>query len=901
MNFWRKTSQAFQDMSITAKLGLGIGLLLSLVAMIAVTGFLSIIFICDAQESIQRSREIQQMVLEMDRGMEKARRLHADFHLQFPRVGLAKAHEQYAQPSVKQTARVIADSNTLKDLVARSPVSEALHKSRVNLNLYLSSAKRFADTSIQAVELATELAAPERGLDARLESGLADLQAELNDAENLASHFGRMKSFIQDYRTTRKRFLMQSAFNAAFNLRKEIDRAPAFDDARKERINLLLDRCITVADKILDVDVAIRSKFNDFALQAEAADKVSTILVKLAQAEVKQAQAEITRANRIAAGIMIAIILAGLVGAVGIAVVLNRSITRRVVGLTASAAELRSGNLDVFAPEEGKDELSQLAGAFNVMAARIKELIDTLEQKVELRTAELAESERRFRELFEHSTNGVAVFEAVEDGEDFIFKDVNKACERIERLERREFIGKKVTELFPGVGEFGLLDVFREVWRTGLSARHPVSFYSDGRLEGWRENLVYKLPTGEIVAVYHDCTAQKQAEIERTTMEAGLQRARKMETIGLLAGGVAHDLNNILAGIIGYPDLLLMQIPEESELKGPIEAIRESGYRAAAVVADLLTVARGVAGVRTTADLNGLVAEYLDSPEIRKLESLHAHVSCAAKLDARESNIRCSPVHINKCIMNLVMNSMEAIDGAGHIVLSTFNRRVDEGAARENGIQPGEYVVLRVTDDGKGIPPRDLDRIFEPFYTSKVMGRSGTGLGLAVVWNSVVDHGGAVFVESSSEGTSFDLYFPVSGQEAACEKRPEGIEGLKGNGEKILVVDDEPQLLDIAARMLRTLGYETACVSSGEKAVDYLRENRVDLVLLDMIMDPGINGRRTYERIVEIRPDQRAVISSGFSESEEVFRARELGARGFLKKPYSIEELGRAVKEAMAR
>jgi PAS domain S-box-containing protein len=889
-------------MSITGKFSLGIGLLLSLIVMVAATGFLSIGFVRDAQQSIQVSREIQRLVLEMDRGMEKARRLHADFFLQYPQVGLAKAHEQYAQHSVRQIAQVIDDSNTLRSLIAKSKVSEAFRKSHVDLNLYLSSAKRFADTSIQSVELVTELAAPERGLEAQLDSFFDALKTETYETESLMHLYGRMKSFAQDYMITRKRFLMQSAFNAAFSLREEVARANALGAPQKEKINILLDQCIATAEKILDTDVAIKSKFNDFALQSEAADKVSATLVRLAKEEVDQGRARITRAHMTAIVIIAVITIAGLIVAVSIAAILNNSITRRVVKLTASAEELRKGNLDVFAGEDGMDELSRLARTFNVMSARIRELIDNLELKVEQRTAELAESERRFRQLFEHSISGVAIYKPFEEGKDFIFRDVNNACEKIEGVDSRELRDRRVTEVFPGIVESGLLDVFRQVWRTGESVRHPVSFYSDGRLEGWRENSVYRLPTGEIVAIYDDRTAQKQAEIEKRNMEAKLQRARKMETIGLLAGGVAHDLNNILSGIIGYPELLLLQIPEDSELRDPIKAIRNSGERAAAVVADLLTVARGVASAKTTANLNHLVLEYLNSPEGLQLKSLHTHVACTTKLDPQLSNIYCSPVHIKKCIMNLVVNSMEAIDGAGHIIISTHSEQVDERKAWENGIQACEYAVLRVKDNGRGISQKDLEHVFEPFYTKKIMGRSGTGLGLAVVWNSVMDHSGAVLVESGPEGTSFDLYFPASKQKIYSEKNEEGNkEILKGDGEKILVVDDEPQQLDIASRMLKMLGYSVACAGSGEEAIGYLRENRVDLVMLDMLMDPGMNGRQTYEHIIEIHPSQKAVIASGFSESEDVLRAQKLGARGFIRKPYTMEQLGRIIKEEMNR
>lgn len=889
-------------MSITTRFGLGIGLLLSLIVTVAATGYLSIKFIRDAGKSIQISTEIQRLVLEMDRGMEKARRLHGDFFLQYPEIGLTKAHEHYAQPSVRQIAQVITVSNTLKNLIAQSKVSDALRKSHVDLNLYLSSAKRFADTSIQSVELVTELAAPERGMEARLEDHFAALQTEMAKAENLARLYSEMKSFVQEYRITRKRFLMQSAFNVASRLREEIDNVSAFDRDQRESINNLLDRCINTAEKILEIDVAIKAKLNDFTLQAENVDPVSITLVKLAKEEVRQAQTRILHAHRMASIIMAAITLAGLIVAMNIARILNIGITRRVVKLTRFAAELRKGNLNVIAGEEGMDELSQLARTFNVMAARIRELVDNLEQKVERRTAELTESEGRFRQLFEHSSSGVAVFEPFEDGKDFIFRDINRAVERIEGVKRQEVLGKKVTEVFPGIMEFGLLDVFRKVWQTGQSARHPVSFYSDSRLSGWRETSVYKLPSGEIVAVYDDLTARKQAEIEKRAMEARLQRSQKMEAIGLLAGGVAHDLNNILSGIVGYPDLLLMQIPENSKLRKPIKAIQESGQRAAAVVADLLTVARGVASVKKTASLNSLVMEYLSSPENLKLKSLHENIICTTELDPLLHHICCSPVHIKKCIMNLVMNAMEAIDGAGRIVISTHNRKVDEKMAWENGIQAGEYAVLVVTDDGGGISEQDLKHIFEPFYTKKVMSISGTGLGLAVVWNSVMDHDGTILVESSAKGTSFNLYFPASRQDMASEERNAGIEGLTtSSGEKILVVDDESQQLDIAGRMLKVLGYDVTCVNSGEKAVDYLQEKSVDLVLLDMLMEPGINGRQTYERIIKIHPNQKSIIASGFSESEDVKKAQQLGVGGFIKKPYSIEQLGRIVKEEMNR
>ncbi len=902
MGFRDSMRRAFGNMSITVKFGLGIGLLLSLIVMVAATGWISMEFVRKAQESIEKSTEIQRLVLDMDRRMEKARRLHGDFHLQHPRIGLAKAHELYAQPSVRETAQVIKISNALRNLISQTMVGEELQRSHTDLNLYLSSAKRFADTSIQSVELATELAAPEWGLEPRMDNLLHALGKETAGIQKFDRLYEQIRSLTQDYRITRERHVMQSAFNAAFSLRDAALNDPNGDEGRKARIKELLDEYTNVAGRILDAETSIKAKFNDFALQSAAASAVSATLVKLADEEVGNARAKIERAHAMALLIMAAITLAGLLAATGIAVFLNKSITRRVVLLTQSAMEFQKGSLDAPTVREGMDELSRLNDAFAAMAARITQLIVNLEQEVGQRTSELGESERRFRLLFEHSSNGVVILDTVGDGKDFLLKDINRAGETIDGVKREQLRGRRVTECLPSMVEKGMLEAIESVWREGESIRHPITSYSNGALLSWRENHIYKLPTGEIVVVFDDLTAQKQAEIERLNMETKLQRAQKMETVGLLAGGVAHDLNNILSGIVGYPELLLLQIPEDSKLRAPIRAIRESGMRAAAVVADLLTVARGVARAKTTADLNDLVLECMDSPENMKFRMLHAGTECTTELHHEALPIHCSPVHIKKCIMNLVVNATEAVDdGFGRIVVATRQEALDERKAAKLGIQPGEYAVLSVKDNGKGISEEDMEHIFEPFYTKKIMGRSGTGLGLAVVWNSVMEHGGTVEVENSIDGTCFHLFFPISdaAEEVAREDENGGLAGLKGHGERILIVDDEAPQLDIASRMLKILGYDVDCAPSGELAIDYLRANKVDMVLLDMLMYPGINGRQTYERILEIHPGQKAIIVSGFSDSEDVQQAQRLGARGLIKKPYTIEQLGKTLKRAL--
>jgi CheY-like chemotaxis protein len=251
--------------------------------------------------------------------------------------------------------------------------------------------------------------------------------------------------------------------------------------------------------------------------------------------------------------------------------------------------------------------------------------------------------------------------------------------------------------------------------------------------------------------------------------------------------------------------------------------------------------------------------------------------------------------------MNLVSNASEAIEGSGVITISTTNRYVDRPLRGYDDVKTGEYVVLSVSDNGSGISSDDLERIFEPFYTKKIMGRTGTGLGLAVVWNTVQDHKGYIDVTSDKNGTTFELYFPITRDVTSGKKLSIPINEYKGNGEMILVVDDVESQREISCQMLDTLGYKTEAVSSGEEAIDYLKGLTVDLVLLDMIMDPGINGRETYESIIKIHPNQKAIIVSGYAETAEVKEAQKLGAGNYIKKPLTLEKIGMAVKEELEK
>jgi len=399
-------------------------------------------------------------------------------------------------------------------------------------------------------------------------------------------------------------------------------------------------------------------------------------------------------------------------------------------------------------------------------------------------------------------------------------------------------------------------------------------------------------PVG-VMAFYIDAT-------ERNQLEAQLQRAQKMEALGTLAGGVAHDLNNTLSGLISYPEILLMDLPEDSPLRKPIQAIHASGQKMAAIVKDLLTLARrGVAATKVL-NLNGIVSNYLLSPEFERLKDFYPNIELQTRLDPDLLNILGSSVHLSKTVMNLITNAAESMPEGGLILISSENRYLDRPIRGYDDVKEGDYALLSVSDWGVGIPSKDLKRIFEPFYTKKIMGRSGTGLGMAVVWGTVKDHKGYIDVMSKEGvGSTFTLYFPVCREELPQEIVPTVIDDYMAKGESILVVDDIEDQRNIAMMLLKKLGYSVKSVASGEEAVEFIKDQKVDLLVLDMIMDPGIDGLETYRRILKFNPGQKAVIVSGFSETRRVKEAQSLGAGAYVRKPYLMEKIGRAARSEL--
>jgi two-component system, cell cycle sensor histidine kinase and response regulator CckA len=512
----------------------------------------------------------------------------------------------------------------------------------------------------------------------------------------------------------------------------------------------------------------------------------------------------------------------------------------------------------------------------------------------------LKESEEKYKKIVQYAPAGIFEF----DLETLRFISVNDVMCEFTGYGEDEFLNMDPTVLLDDESKSTYEQVIEKVF-----ADHPRELSTEFNIKGKADVGFIVLLNARIfyadgapkraMVVAHDMTKIRRAEEEKRTLEAKLQSARKFESLVTLAGGVAHDLNNILSAIVGYPDLLLDTLAPDSALCGPLTTIKKSGQKAAEIVQDLLTLARHNVSTKKVVDLNQIVQDFLTSPEYRDAVGERENIAVEMQFSKHPLKLLGSATHISKTVMNLVQNAVDAMPAGGTLTLSTRASYIDTPFSGYERIPLGEYAIFEVSDTGIGMPSSDLEKIFEPFYTKKVLGRSGTGLGMSVVWGTVKDHEGYFDIATEEgTGTTFSLYFPASRLEIDVSPTVY-IEDYLGNGESILVIDDAKEQRDLATRMMQRLGYEVFSAGSGEEAVQRVRERSFDLLILDMIMPPGIDGLETYRRILEIIPGQKAVIASGYSQTENVKEAQRLGADSYVKKPYTLENIGLAVRRAL--
>ncbi|MFC1558799.1 PAS domain S-box protein, partial [candidate division KSB1 bacterium] len=536
------------------------------------------------------------------------------------------------------------------------------------------------------------------------------------------------------------------------------------------------------------------------------------------------------------------------------------------------------------------DESGKVLGTIGI-ARNINE-----RKKVEER---LKESEERYRDLFENASD---MIQSV--GLDGTILYVNNAWKKTLGYTDEEISNLRLSDIIHPDSREHCNQVFQKV-----ISEIPVSNIEAAFITKTGKKILVegsancKMENGKPVStrgIFHNVTERKKAEDERNKLQEQLFQSQKMESMGRLAGAVAHDLNHVLTGLVTYPDILLLDMEKSDPLREKIENIKKSGQRAAAIVEDLLSIARG--GIENTESLNinSVIIDCIDSPEIKQIKRYNPDIIFDIELEPFLNNIISSEIHLSKILHNLINNAAEAMPSGGKILISTSNKKIKKTISGYENIPKGEYILLCVSDTGKGIPKKDLTRIFEPYYTKKKFKKFVTGIGLTVVWNITKEHNGFIGVKSEvGSGTVFYIYLPITKEKTEQNDNIRIMEEYVGNNEAVLIIDDDEGLRNIGMELLKILKYSPIAVSSGEEAVEYLKNNKVDLILLDMLLGDGMDGLDTYKEIIKIDPDQKVIIISGFSASDKIKETQRLGAGDLVNKPFTIEEIGLAIKKEL--
>ncbi len=524
-------------------------------------------------------------------------------------------------------------------------------------------------------------------------------------------------------------------------------------------------------------------------------------------------------------------------------------------------------------------------------------LIRKLEEKMfdlEKEISRRRDAELRFRDLFAsisdvvytHDLNGCLL-------------SVNPATCKLFGYEEKELIGRRITELmgpeFADAFENEYLDIIRqERFYEGTSifhARKGTKVYLE-----YRSSIVN--PTNEepyISGIGRDVTARILSERELKTLQEQLFQSQKIEAIGTLSGGIAHNFNNILTGILGHVSLMMMEKDPLHQDVVHLKKIEAYVQNAVGLTKDLLGFARGGKYEIKPTALNELIKQECGTFGFTRKE-----IQIKEKYERKLWAVEVDRGQIQQVILNLYVNAWQAMPGGGVLFIQTENITVGEQSTTPPEMGPGRYVKLSVTDTGIGMDKTTQERIFEPFFSTKESGQ-GSGLGLSSVYGIIKNHGGFIDVYSKQEeGTTFNIYFPVSDKEIVSERlgSPQ-IRTLPGRG-TILLVDDESMILDVGRSMLEKLGYKVVVARSGKEALNIFEKqgHKIDLVILDLIM-PGMGGGEVYDRLNTIDADIRVLLSSGYSINNQAKMIIDRGGKGFLQKPFSFNELSVKVNEAM--
>ncbi len=506
----------------------------------------------------------------------------------------------------------------------------------------------------------------------------------------------------------------------------------------------------------------------------------------------------------------------------------------------------------------------------------------------------LRESEEKYRLLVQYAPAGIFEF----DMEDQRFISVNDVMCEYTGYTKEEFLALDPFELLPEESKKTLNKLLDEVF-SGNQNPEPVEYKVRGKFdqEFWvlvNSNFFFEdgVPKRS-TSVVHDITILKQAEEEKKRLEEHLRQAQKMESLGTLAGGIAHDFNNLLMGIQGHTSLMLINSDTSKFYYEHLKGIEDYVKSAADLTKQLLGFARGGKYEVKATDLNALIKN-----QNRMFGRTRKEITIRGKYEKNLWPAEVDQGQVEQVLLNIYVNAWQAMPGGGNLYVQTQNILIDEDYSRPYRVKPGRFIKVSITDTGVGMDEATRQKIFDPFFTTKEMER-GTGLGLASAYGIIKNHAGFINVYSEKgKGTTFNIYLPASAKEAVKEKEFHE-EVLRGT-ETVLIVDDEDMIVEIGQEFLKTFGYKVFVARSGKEALQIYKkkQDKIDIVVLDMIM-PDMGGGETYDRLKEINPDIKVLLSSGYSIDGEATKILERGCNGFIQKPFNIVDLSKKIREIL--
>lgn len=518
-----------------------------------------------------------------------------------------------------------------------------------------------------------------------------------------------------------------------------------------------------------------------------------------------------------------------------------------------------------------------------MLYSNMERLVDERTESLRKTEDTLKENEKRFRAMFNNMSSGVIVCKAVNNGDDFIIMDLNKAECRMNKIRRKLVLNKNLFEVIPELKETELPEIFKRVWKTNKPERCSITLSKADRSSSWREYYIDTLPGDEIMAIFDDVTDKMKHEMEQKALQEQLFAAQKMESIGQFAGGTAHNFRNILQAISGNIEYLELIYDKEPEIKELATNIYNSIEKGVGLINNLLHFAKkGWRVEMEDIDLSEVIEKTYDI--IKRV--FNKNIEIDLDLD-KELWVKGNPSLLSQAFMNLFTNARDAMPKGGELIIKA--RRVKN------------MVIAFVSDTGYGIEKDVLDKIFDPFFTLKEVG-SGTGLGLSTTLGIIEQHNGTITVSSKpGKGATFKISMPLSEDKALREEKPKD-DIVYGSKQKILIIDDEVFVLDSIAGLLEQMGYTAIPVNNSDYAMDSFLKHSPDLVLIDRNM-PGLDGVACIREFLNADPDAKIIIISGFENTgaDVIDEDVKKMIKGYLVKPCGAVELSRMISEVLEK